>query len=261
MKNKTLIALVIAGVVLLPNAAYAKDNNKVQNNKAHIAESNKDNNNSNEDENADESSDSSNNSEISQPSENNIKGTDKKQANEAKRNAKSAEIQSFKAEIKSKHAAIAQLRDEIKPIRQQVEVKTAELTSIIKDIQAGKKTLPEDMLNNLITLTDTLKSDSAALKSTSEVNTDTTSAQDDVKKQNFNNALASMDKVIAKFQQRLASLEKLNSDLDAALKIAESATEVTVQDPAANSDNSNTSTTTTSDDSISDGGSPTVEGN
>jgi ABC-type transporter Mla subunit MlaD len=42
-----------------------------------------------------------------------------------------------------------------------------------------------------------------------------------VNKRDFNNALASLDKVIAKFQARLDALKKLNTDLDEMLATAE----------------------------------------
>jgi exonuclease VII small subunit len=113
-----------------------------------------------------------------------------------------------------------QLRKQTISVRQQIEAKTESLTSIINDIQSGKKTLPQDMLDELLLKSQNINSDTDSVKATSEISKEVSDTQDKVNKQDFNNALSSLDKVISRLQARLDALNKLNADLDGLLAIA-----------------------------------------
>ncbi|AAK79826.1 putative RND superfamily exporter protein [Clostridium acetobutylicum] len=141
-----------------------------------------------------------------------------------KKDTKAQEIATFKSEMKAKHDEMKQIRQQTIVLKQQIEQKENQLSSIILDLQAGKKTLPEDEINSLITLSDTLQVDSNKVEETSEISSEVSEVQAKVKGQDFNNALISMDKVIGKMQARLDALNKLNTDLDVAIKIANTAT-------------------------------------
>lgn len=188
MNRKKIIALVMSCMMLVPTAVYAKGNkNSSLNNGKNIA-------------------------------------VEKVKKNEEKREDKKAQVEAFKAQVKAKHETMKELRQQIKEERQEIEKKTAQLSQIIGDIKSGNKTLPQDVLNTLLSKSEELNSDSNQVKSTAEVNNDVNDAQSKVNKKDFNNALNSMDKVIAKMQARLDALKKLNADLDEVLKTASATT-------------------------------------
>ena len=145
--------------------------------------------------------------------------------------------------MRAKHETMKQIRQQTIAVRQQVESKTAQLNSIIKDIGAGKKTLPTDMLNALISKSQNLNLDSIAVKATAEIKSEVSDAQDKTNKKDFNNALSSLDKVIAKLQDRLNALQQLNSDLDEVLAIANLATAPAPITPSVPTNNTTTNTT------------------
>jgi chromosome segregation ATPase len=207
MNNKKLIALVISGLMLMPTIAYAKGNSHDSSNKGgQIVNS--------------ETKNSSDNKNIGSPE--NKKVEEKK--NEAKRLEKKSQIEAFKTQMRAKHEIMKQIRQDTKTVKKQVETKTSQLKAIISDIQAGKRTLTEDMLTALLAKSENLKIDINELKATSNINKHLSEAQEKVNKRDFNNALSALDNVIAKLQSRLDALKKLNIDLDAALAIANGAT-------------------------------------
>lgn len=186
MNRKKIIALVMSCLMLVPTSVYAKGN---KNSSLHNG--------------------------------NNIK-VEKVKKNEEKKEDKKAQIETFKAQMKIKHETMKELRQQIKEVRQEIEKKTAQLAQISEDIKSGNKTFPQDALSTMLSKSEDLNADSSKLKSTAEASSDVNDAQSKVNKKDFNNALASMDKVIAKMQARLDALKKLNSDLDAVLKTANS---------------------------------------
>lgn len=210
MNNKKLIAVVMSALILMPTAAFAKGNPNSNAAKGQQQIVNKD---------KGQVQSTSADKEASKAGNEN-KGAVQKQANEDKKDAKKQEIEAFKAQIKAKHDTMSQIRKQTIALRQQIEVKTESLTAIINDIEAGKKTLPQDMLDELLLKSQNLKSDTDAVKATSEISKEVSDTQDKVNKQDFNNALASLDKVISKLQARLDALKKLNADLDEVLAIA-----------------------------------------
>lgn len=172
-------------------------------------------------------------------------GTTNKQANEQNRESKSQEIQTFKSQMRDKHKTMAQLRQETIALRQQIESKTEQLDSIIKDIESGNKTLSQDLLTELLGMAGNISGDTTEVKNTVKINDEVSDVQGKVERKDFNNALNSMDKVIAKLQARLDALTKLNKDLDDALAIANQAT---VPAPATAPSTPTTPTTTTTQD-------------
>lgn len=213
MKKKKIMALILSVMLLLPTAAYAKGNNqKAGNDKAAVTEK-----------------------------KDNAKTQEKKSENQAKKDDKKAQIEAFKAQMKLKHETMKDLREKTKVVKMQVEAKKTELSAILEDIKSGKKALPQDLLDQLIAKADALKLDSEEVKASGNINKDVVDTQDKVKKQDFNNALASMDKVIGKMQTRLTALENLNKDLDDELAIARQAT---VQEDETNTPTTAADTTT-----------------
>ena len=209
MINKKLIALTISGLMLMPTIAYAKGNSAASSTKGGQIVS------------EEKVQPKKVDSEIKTSTD--TKNIDKKD-NQAKMAEKKTQIAAFKAEMKIKHETMKQIKEETITVKKEVQTKSKELKTILKDIQDGKKTLSEEMLTALLAQSEALKLDNKNLKATEDINKDLSETQDKVNKSDFNNALASMDKVIAKFQSRLDALKKLSTDLDAALVIANLAT-------------------------------------
>lgn len=122
--------------------------------------------------------------------------------------------------MKSKHELMKTLREETIALRKDIEQKTKKLSSLLADLQAGKKTLSEEMLTSLMATAQNIKIDVEELKITAEISTEAKDTQSKAIALDFNNALASMDKIIAKYQKRLDSLKALNSDLDKVLELS-----------------------------------------
>ena len=215
MNKKRILSLVLTVLVLMPGAVFAKGNpqgkpateKKVVEQKVTTEESKK-------------VEKTSTTLEAAKPSSEKTKGQEKKAEAMQKKDEKKAQIETFKTTMRAKHEQMKALRDETKALRKQVEQKTEELSAIISDLQAGKKTLPADQLTALLAAAQNLKLDGVEVKETAEIVTEAKETETKVKGADFNNALVSMDKVIAKYQKRLDALKQLNTDLDAALAIA-----------------------------------------
>jgi hypothetical protein len=147
-----------------------------------------------------------------------------KQEAQQNKDEKKAQIDIFKTAMKDKQAEMKAKRQETIGLRKEVEQKTKELAVILSDLQSGKSTLSEDMLKALLAAAENLKADEQTIKETAELSTEAKDTQAKVKGADFNNALVSMDKVIAKYQKRLDALKQLDADLDAALEIANQVT-------------------------------------
>lgn len=205
MKTKKILSLILSISIMMPGVVYAKENKNVQakpeNQKVVEQKATKT-------EKAPEKPDAAK------------AGQDQKQEAQQKKDEKKEQIETFKTDMKAKHEQMKSLREETIALRKQVEKKTTELSSILNDLQSGKKTLSEEMLNSLIAAAQNIKADGEEVKETAEISTEAKNTEAKVKGADFNNALASMDKVIAKYQKRLDSLTKLNADLDKALAVA-----------------------------------------
>lgn len=244
MNNKKIMSLVLSVLMVLPATVYAKGNKESDNKEKgnsivqFVDKMQKD-----------------LNSYIQHKNGNNSDSEDKNQeANKENKDAKKQEIEQFKTQMKAKHEQMDALRLQINDQKKQVEQKKAQLKSIVNDLLSGKKTLPDDMLQSLITTSESLKKDAEQINATAEIKNEINDTQEKVNKKDFNNALASMDKVIARLQQRLDALKQLNADLDKVLTIANNAaapsttTDQTNNNAATSTDSSTTpapSTTTT----------------
>ncbi|WP_066022975.1 MULTISPECIES: hypothetical protein [Clostridium] len=241
MNKKRVLSLALSLVITLPTAALAKDKNNTehgQGNSNHQELKVKDENVKNENANV--------NSSVSK--QNSEKGQANRQEAVQKVNDKKQAVAEFKTAMKAKHEQMKQLRQQTIALRQQIEQKRDKLSLILQDLKSGKKTLPEDTLNSLIAISETIQSDGNTIKETAEINTEVSDTQSKVRKADFNNALNSMDKVISKMQTRLDALNKLSIDLDEALKIANTATLVEVQNNVStNTETSNSAGSTASE--------------
>jgi chromosome segregation ATPase len=226
--NKKILALSLSIVMLLPAGVFAKGNGNSSSHgngkeKAIIHQKQS----QSEDKKLNNDSDTVSNEKNTSAQKNDDKkknGEEHKQEAKQNKDDKKQQIDSFKTQMKDKHQQMKQIDQQAKSIRLQIEQKKDNLSAILADLQSGRKTLPEDMLNSLLSLSQSLKDDGTKLKETSEINNEVSDTQKKVDSEDFNNAICSMDKVISKMHARLDALNKLNTDLDAALKIANLAT-------------------------------------
>lgn len=238
MNKKRILALVVTLTILLPTSVFAKGNGNNENRGGKPAKQEvKVNTTNNEAQAKDTNATSAS-----------TKGQEKKQEAQQKRDEKKQQKDGFKAQMKAKHEQMKQIRQQTIALTQQIDQKKSQLSTIISDIEAGKKTLPEDKLNSLLALAENLGTDGDNVKATAEINSQVSSTQTQVNSESFNNALASMDKVIAKMQARLDALNKLNTDLDAALEIANSATVPSTDENTVDTTTGGTATTGTTTD-------------
>lgn len=209
MNGKKLLSLALALVICLPVTAFAQGNGKSENSQGKGQQTVQ----------TDKTQ--------KQPD---VKAEDAKVGNAAvnehkqeamqKKDDKKQQIEAFKTQMRDKHDQMKDLRDQAKVLKQEVQKKRAQLSSIVSDIISGKKTLTQDMLNQLLTIVQNLGKDTQEVGVTAEITGTISDTQAKVNKGDFNNALTSMDGVIAKLQARLDALTKLNADLDKALAIA-----------------------------------------
>ena len=221
MNKKKILAVILSVLLVMPISAYAKgnENNSVNKEQKVVTESNQG------------------------------KGATVKVLKEVNKDQKQQEIATFKIELKNKHETMTALRQQTIELKKQIEDEKTKLEGILEDIKSGAKTLPQDQLTLLLAKVSSLKTDAAVVKTTGIINKDAVDAQSKVQSKDFNNALASLDKVIAKFQARLAALQKLKSDLVDIMAIGSLATvPATEQVPEADSAVNPTTTTTTSTD-------------
>ncbi|MFL0267325.1 hypothetical protein [Candidatus Clostridium radicumherbarum] len=245
MNKKKILSLVLSILVVLPATAYAKGNNDSKGNTGkgqQVVQKHSDN------EDKDQEKDNNKENDNENDNKDAVKVQEHKQEAAQNQAAKKQQIEQFKTDMRAKHAQMADLRTQTKALRSQVEQKREQLQAIIKDIEEGNKTLSPDMLKSLLDAAQNLKLDTKQVKATAEINNEVADTQSKVSGKDFNNALASMDKVISRLQQRLAALKQLNSDLDAALAIANQAV---VPAPTTSTDSTSTAgvTSTTTTDS------------
>ncbi|GLC29418.1 Atg14 domain-containing protein [Clostridium omnivorum] len=251
MNKKKILALTLSVLLLLPSTAFAKgkDNSEGKGNSVKQEVQNKK---------SEDKTNVQNTSASTNAQQNKGKGEEHKQEAQEKKDAKKEQIAQFKTDMKAKHEQMKQLRTQTIALRKQVEQKKEQLSSIIADLESGKKTLSEEMLNSLLALSQNLLTDTEKVKETAEINTEVSNTEQKVKGADFNNALASMDKVIAKMQSRLDALNKLNADLDAALKIANMAVAPAPTTGTGSTDTSTTTTGSTTTDTTAPTGSSTT---
>lgn len=246
MNKKKILALTLSVLLLLPSTAFAKGKDSAEG-KGNPAKQEVQNKKSEEKKNETRTitTNQDKDSEHKKDADQDEKDNEHKKEAQEKKDAKKEQIAQFKTDMKAKHEQMKQLRTQTIALRKQVEQKKEQLSSIIADLESGKKTLSEDLLNSLLALSQNLLTDTEKVKETAEINTEVSTTEQNVKGADFNNALASMDKVIAKMQARLDALNKLNADLDAALKTANMAVAPAPSTGTGSTDTSTTTTTTT----------------
>lgn len=215
MNNKKIIALTIALSMVVPTVAFAKEGGN-KNNDMNMGSIERQINNI---QNKDKKEAEKEAKETEREAAKHAKEEENK-AKEQQREDKKKQREEFKAQMKAKRDQLASLRKETEGLKSEISQKKNQLSAILGEVQAGKKTLSQDMLNSLMEIAKTLKADGEQVRATAKINHEVSDVQGKVKSEDFNNALAAMDKVIAKMQARLDALKKLNSDLDEALKIA-----------------------------------------
>lgn len=218
MNAKKILSLILALVIALPVTAYAQGNGKSegkQNNTVQSVQNSKEQglckfigDYNDEDTNADKD---------------NGKGASQKQAALQNRDEKHQQIAAFKTQMTEKHVQMKALTQQAKTLRQQADQKRKQLSAIIVDILSGRKTLSDDLLQQLLTAVQDLNKGVEAVKPTAEITGSVTDTQNQINTGKFNNALTSMDEVIAKLQARVDALTKLNAALDKVLEIASQA--------------------------------------
>jgi|GEM_PF-2581545 len=247
MNSKKIISLALSVLMVLPATAYAKGNKendkkeKGNNIVQFVDKMQKDLNNyfQHKDENNNNDSED--------------KDQEYKKDNNQNQDAKKQEIAQFKAQMQAKHEQMKTIRQQTYDQKRQIEQKKEQLRSVVNDLLAGKKTLSDDMVQSLIAASENLKKDADQINATAEIKNEVNDAQEKVNKKDFNNALASMDKVIARLQTRLDALKQLNADLDKVLAIANNAAApapaatVTTTDTTNTAATTQTSTTTSTD--------------
>jgi chromosome segregation ATPase len=226
MNNKRLLSLVLSALLMVPTAVYAKENKNVQAkpDDKKVVEQKKE-----VDPKAAKPEASKN-------------GQEQKQEAQEKKDERKDQIDAFKTSMKAKHDQMKTLREQTIALRKDVAKNTEQLSAILADLQSGKKTISEEMLASLLASAQNLKADTEEVKETAEIGTEAKETQEKVKGADFSNALATMDKVIAKYQKRLDALKTLSADLDKALQIANLAA---APAPAAEASNTTSSSETT----------------
>ncbi len=214
MKSKKIIALLVTGVMLFPTVAFAQNaTHQSANVKNHIIEQ--------VNENLDNASEKA--SKVLTAAAPIEKGEGKLNNQEKK-----DQIATFKTAIKDKHSNMKDIFAEIKTAREDIKVQKEQLRNLLKDIKSGKSKLADSDLKEISALAEDLKADSSKVKATAGLQKDTENLQEEVNKNDFNNAIASLDKVIAKLNARLAALEELKTHLNSLIvKIHNSESAVT----------------------------------
>jgi minor extracellular protease Epr len=132
-------------------------------------------------------------------------------------------VQDFRKTIKDKQAEIKELSGESSALRIDIGKKREELDAILEELVAGTKTLSDELLAHLIDEAAELKGIGDIVKSLNGINDEVVAAEDKIKEKNFDSALAALDRVTAKQQQRLEALKELNKGIDRLLEIARQA--------------------------------------
>lgn len=193
MKKNKIIAVVLSALLLIPSVAYAKGPKDKGNGGGTTVETG--------------------------ANKGNGKGEDKKAENEKKK----ADQEAFKKQMREKHEIMKANTKKSVELRKEIGAMNEELSPILLDIVAGKKTLTEEQLAALTAQAEIVKADAAVVNEFKFISNDVKDTQEKVKGQKFDTALAAMDRVIAKQEARIKGLEKLKEDLKVLLDIAKQA--------------------------------------
>jgi len=215
MKSK-IIAILLTGMMLMPTVAYAKDKNETSKEKPQVHTRI-------QEKVANVEGKYKKTKDTIEKIETKINRTTKKLETKDKVKEINAATEALKTELKAKHEIMKTNTLKINELKKQIKAKKQELTSILSDIKAGKKTLSADQLELLTSKIKILKETAKALKTLPRIDSDVELTQKHIKGKNFETALASLDKVIAKQEARYAKLVELNTNIDSLLAIARQA--------------------------------------
>ena len=215
MKSK-IIAILLTGMMLMPTVAYAKDKNETSKEKPQVHTRI-------QEKVANVEGKYKKTKDTIEKIETKINRTTKKLETKDKVKEINAATETLKTELKAKHEIMKANTLKINELKKQIKAKKQELTSILSDIKAGKKTLSADQLELLTSKIKILKETAKALKTLPRIDSDVELTQKHIKGKNFETALASLDKVIAKQEARYAKLVELNTNIDSLLAIARQA--------------------------------------
>lgn len=205
--KKKIIAVLITMILLVPTTVYAKNTNN--NGKGN------DNMNTTTEQDKEKGSPNSNDN------------TEKKNQNKARVSENKADQEQFKASLKAKHKIMKENISKTNTLKKEISLEKQELAKILEEIKAGSKTLNSDDFNLLITKSASLRESVSTIQNLPEINSDVKSAGNDIKTGKYETALVSLDKVIAKQEDRYSKLLSLKNSLDDLLAIAKQAVPVT----------------------------------
>lgn len=248
--KKRILSIILSVILLTPATVFAK-NIKSDSNAKHTIEATS----SQSHENSDDK-EINNNHAISEQKENGkekeietntnvnvnevtIKKQEKNTTSQENKAANNSAKEQFKAQLRAKHEIMKANITKINELKKEINLKKAELETILTDIQQGKKTLSSEQLTLLTQKAALVKQSADAVKALPKINSDVDRTQENIKGSKFEVALSSLDNVIAKQEARYVKLVDLNTKLDDLLSIARQAVDVST---AASS--SNTSDTT-----------------
>lgn len=219
MKKTKIMALTISALLLMPSAAFAKGNDKSSEKKPQdkpVVESKA------------STSQVKTEKQETQKSTENVNNTEnsKKEAAQQKKEENKQAVDEFKAAIKTRHETMKANTVKSMELKKEIAQKRAKLSSILDAIKEGKLTLTQDELDKLTKAAEALKVAGEKVSSLDEINNEVAETQEQVKGKKFEAALAALDKVIAKQEQRIIALQELSNSLDILLGIAETATPV-----------------------------------
>jgi hypothetical protein len=227
MRKNRIMAIVMTVVVLTPSAAYARGNEKAQeakertkpvieqkstvekNSPVPAAKAEQERNGAQQMKNGVQSK--------------KIEAQTKSVEAQEKASEKKEAVQNFRKAMQEKREEIKKLTAESSALRREIGKKREELEAILEELIAGTKTLSDELLAQLIDEASDLKEIGDIVKSLNSINDEVVAAEDKIKEKNFDSALASLDRVIAKQQQRLEALKELNKSIDRLLEIARQA--------------------------------------
>jgi hypothetical protein len=204
MKNKILV-FVLAGLMLIPTAAYGKNLKDNPKDKAEIQE---------------QAKHKTVDSEKLSNDDKKIKGKDKAEENKAI-------AEEFKFEMSSRHKIMKANTKNTAELRKEINTKKQELASILADIKLGNKTLSKEQLDLLTAKSVITKDTDSNINNVPNENSDLDDIKEGIKGKKFKTALSSLDSVIAKQENRYSKLVELNAQLDELLAIARQAQNVT----------------------------------
>ncbi|MDD7796179.1 hypothetical protein [Clostridium sp. 'White wine YQ'] len=136
-----------------------------------------------------------------------------------------SEWQQYKPTITQKKDTIKQNHSTNQALRNEIKEKRTTAKGLTKDIRQNKKKLSSDDLAKIDAALKTINSDVSSLADTKgTIKTAFTTAKDDIKNKNFQDALTQLDNVINIQNTRTDGLKKLSTDMDTLINLLQSAT-------------------------------------